>query len=314
MILHVAIVIFVAILVLFTSVAFASPSDSFENELKEYIDSESGQYYDGEDSQLKELFTPGDTSENEDKSVGTYSRNNTSYHLPSHINVPKIISTTVVKPTTQVVGGYKVKQKDTLSLIAKKYKMKVETLKKMNGLRGDLIKIGQVLRINGSKPVTNQLAGSTIIRMKVFATPVISGRVTSRFGYRRDPFNPSLRNFHSGLDLSAPVGTPIIASAEGVVEFKGRNGGYGNTVIIRHKGGYKTIYAHCSTTVVEVGDFVKMGKVIGSVGRTGTATGAHLHFEVVYKGKLIDPERALRKVEIVTAKPGTNVTSIVDKS
>ncbi len=303
MILHLGLVIFLAILVLFTSVAFASPFDSFENELKEYIDSESGQYYEGEDNQIKELFSP-DGQNTEEKSVGTYSRNGSSYKLPSHIHVPKIISTTIVKPTTHFAGGYKVKQKDTLSLVARKYKMQVAALKKMNGLKGDLIRIGQVLRVSGSKPVTNALAGSTITKMKVFATPVISSRVTSRFGYRRDPFNPTLRNFHSGLDLSAPVGTPIIASAEGVVEFKGRNGGYGNTVIIRHKGGYKTIYAHCSTTIVEVGDFVKMGKVIGSVGRTGTATGAHLHFEVVYKGKLIDPEKALRKVEIVTTKPG----------
>jgi LysM repeat protein len=302
MIIHIAIVIFVAILLLFTSVAFASPFDSFENELKEYIDSESGQYYEGEDSQIKELFSPDENSD--EKSVGIYSRNNPIHKLPSHINVPKIISTTYVKPTTSFSGGYKVKTKDTLSLIAKKYKMSLDSLKKMNGLKGDLIRVGQVLRINGSKPVVNQLAGSTITRYKVFALPVLSGKVTSRFGYRRDPFNSNLRNFHSGLDLSAPVGTPIIASAEGVVEFKGRNGGYGNTVIIRHKGGYKTIYAHCSTTVVEVGDFVKMGKVIGSVGRTGTATGAHLHFEVVYKGKLIDPEKALRKVEIVTSKSG----------
>ncbi len=302
MIIHAAILIFVAILLLFTSVAFASPFDSFENELKEYIDSESGQYYEGEDTQLKELFSPDENSD--EKSVGVYSRGNPSHKLPSHINVPKIISTTYVKPTTSYSGGYKVKAKDTLSMIAKKYKMSVESLKKMNGLKGDLIRVGHVLRINGSKPVVNQLAGSTITRYKVFATPVLSGKVTSRFGYRRDPFNSNLRNFHSGLDLSAPVGTPIIASAEGVVEFKGRNGGYGNTVIIRHKGGYKTIYAHCSTTVVEVGDFVKMGKVIGSVGRTGTATGAHLHFEVVYKGKLIDPEKALRKVEIVTSKSG----------
>jgi LysM repeat protein len=304
------ILIVFAITVIFTSVAFASPFDSFENELKEYIDSESGQYYEGEDSQIKELFSPDDDSSEEgSKSVGTYSRVSSNYKLPSHIQIARVISTTVIKPTTTVVGGYKVKSKDTLSTIARRYKMKVEQIKKLNGLKGDLIRIGQVLRINSTKTTTSTMAGGTIYKMKVFALPVLTGKVTSRFGYRRDPFNPSVRNYHSGLDLSAPVGTPVIASAEGVVEFKGRNGGYGNTVIIRHKGGYKTIYAHCSTTVVEVGDFVKMGKVIGSVGRTGTATGAHLHFEVIYKGKLIDPEKALRKVEIVTTKPGAPITN-----
>ena len=116
-----------AITVIFTSVAFASPFDSFENELKEYIDSESGQYYEGEDSQIKELFSPDEESADETtKSVGTYSRVSSNYKLPSHIQIARVISTTVIKPTTTVVGGYKVKSKDTLSTIARRYKMKVE--------------------------------------------------------------------------------------------------------------------------------------------------------------------------------------------
>jgi uncharacterized protein YpuA (DUF1002 family) len=104
------ILIVFAITVIFTSVAFASPFDSFENELKEYIDSESGQYYEGEDSQIKELFSPDEENADETtKSVGTYSRVSSNYKLPSHIQIARVISTTVIKPTTTVVGGYKVK-------------------------------------------------------------------------------------------------------------------------------------------------------------------------------------------------------------
>ncbi|MCX7999467.1 MAG: LysM peptidoglycan-binding domain-containing M23 family metallopeptidase, partial [Leptospiraceae bacterium] len=194
-----------------------------------------------------------------------------------------------------------VKAKDTLSSIAKRYKTTVAHLKQINGLKSDIIRVGQVLKINGSVASSSVVEG-TVYKMRVFAMPVLNGKITSHFGYRRDPFNPNLKNFHSGLDLSAPVGTPIIASSDGIVEFTGRNGGYGNTIIIRHKDGYKTIYAHCSTITVSAGDQVKMGTVIGSVGRTGTATGAHLHFEVMHGGKFINPESALKKVEIVVAK------------
>ncbi len=304
MIAHWWIFILFLLTVLFSSALFANPFDSFEDELKDYIDSENNQNIDL-DPQLKELFQPEDKSETAASNPGTYSSVSSNYKLPSHISVTRLISTTVIKAERPVSGGYRVKAKDTLSAIARKYRMQVSHLKKMNGLRGDIIRIGQTLRINGSQPATTQMAG-TIYKMKVFTMPVISGRVTSRFGYRRDPFNPNIKNYHSGLDLSAPVGTPVIASADGIVEFKGRNGGYGNTVIIRHKGGYKTIYAHCSTTTVEVGDQVKMGTVIASVGRTGTATGAHLHFEVMLRGRFVNPEAALKKVEIVTTKPGLN--------
>ncbi|MDX1961339.1 MAG: peptidoglycan DD-metalloendopeptidase family protein [Leptospiraceae bacterium] len=288
--------------VLFTSYVFANPFDSFENELKDYIDSDNNQNTEL-DPQLKELFQPEDKTS---VSNGVEQDPNvTSYKLPAHISVPRLISTTVVQPTKTVSGGYKVKHKDTLSMIAKKYRTSVQSIKKLNGLRSDIIRIGQVLNINGVKVASSATAGSTIYKMKVFAVPVINAKISSRYGYRRDPFNPNARNFHSGLDLSAPVGTPVIASADGVIEFKGRNGGYGNTVIIRHKGGYKTIYAHCSSITGEVGDQVKMGTVIASVGRTGTATGAHLHFEVTLRGRFINPESALRKVEIVVAKPNS---------
>ncbi|MCB1179376.1 MAG: peptidoglycan DD-metalloendopeptidase family protein [Leptospiraceae bacterium] len=306
MIAHWWILLVIFITLIFSSVVFANPFDSFENELKDYIDSSNNQNIDL-DPELRELFKPDQKGEDPIRSYNGYSTVSSNYKLPSHISITRLISTTVVNSGKSKSGSYKVKPKDTLSAIARKFKTTVVSLKRLNGLKSDIIRIGQNLRIS-SKGSKYKGKSSTIYKMRVFAMPVLNGRVTSKYGYRRDPFNPNIKNFHSGLDLSAPVGTPVIAAADGVVEFKGRNGGYGNTVIVRHKGGYKTIYAHCSSTVVEKGDVVKMGTVLGSVGRTGTATGAHLHFEVMHRGKFINPQSALRKVEIVVGKPITKNT------
>lgn len=289
-------ILFLLVIILFTSVVFANPFDSFENELKDYIDAENNQNTEL-DPELRDLFEP----DNKDDAYIYKKNSGGAINLPSHINVSRLISTTIVKSEKKANTTYTVKPKDTLSTIASRFNTKVDSIKQLNNLKTDNIRIGQVLNLSQPKVQT----ASTIYKMKVFALPVVSAKVSSRFGYRRDPFNPNVNNFHSGLDLSAPVGTPVIASADGIIEFKGRNGGYGNTVIIRHKDGYKTIYAHCSTTTVEIGEEVKMGTVIGSVGRTGTATGAHLHFEVMQRGKFINPESALQKVEIVTAKMPT---------
>jgi LysM repeat protein len=291
--------LFLLLAVFFSSVLYANPFDSFENELKDYIDSENNQNSEL-DPELRDLFQP----DSEDDF--SYKKNTgTNFKLPSHIKVSRLISTTVIKAEKKSNSTYKVKPKDTLSSIAANYGTKVSVIKQLNNLKSDSIRVNQVINISVPKVQT----ASTIYKMKVFALPVVTAKISSRFGYRRDPFNPNINNFHSGLDLSAPVGTPVIASADGVIEFRGRNGGYGNTVIIRHKDGYKTVYAHCSTTIGDVGQEVKMGTVIGSVGRTGTATGAHLHFEVMQRGKFINPESALQKIEIVTAKDPQNTKS-----
>lgn len=297
--------IFLFLTIILSSFLFANPFDSFESELRDYIDSENNQNVEL-DPQILQLFQP-DEEEESLRSFNGYSTVSSNIRLPSHISVTRLISTTVIKSSKVTKGGssYLVKAKDTLSSIAKKYKTTVAHLKQINGLKSDVIRVGQVLKINGAVSQGSVVEG-TVYKMRVFAMPVLNGKITSHFGYRRDPFNPNLKNFHSGLDLSAPVGTPIIASSDGVVEFTGRNGGYGNTIIIRHKDGYKTVYAHCSTITVSPGDHVKMGTVIGSVGRTGTATGAHLHFEVLHRGKFINPESALKKVEIVISKTSSS--------
>lgn len=118
------------------------------------------------------------------------------------------------------------------------------------------------------------------------------GRITSRFGYRRDPFHFRLRH-HDGVDISAPTGTTVVATAKGKVIFSGYDGDFGNCVHVDHGNGLETWYAHLSERLVKVGQEVKRQDVIGKVGATGRATGAHLHFEVHINGKPVDGEKYL---------------------
>lgn len=117
-------------------------------------------------------------------------------------------------------------------------------------------------------------------------------KIVSGFGYR---FHPILkyRRLHTGIDLTASTGTPIYATGDGVVSVAGRNpegySGYGVVVEIDHGFGFRTLYAHMSTTMVKSGQKVKRGEQIGTVGSSGMSTGAHLHYEVILNGKKVDP-------------------------
>lgn len=118
--------------------------------------------------------------------------------------------------------------------------------------------------------------------------PVPTNRyVSSHYGYR-NIFG--YREFHTGIDIPAPQGTPIIASNSGVVTTaRYASTGYGNRVIVDHGGGYKTLYAHCNSLNVKVGDYVNQGDVIAYVGTTGMSTGNHLHFEIRENDVTVNP-------------------------
>ena len=126
----------------------------------------------------------------------------------------------------------------------------------------------------------------------VLPLPVREGRITSAYGVRSDPVHGKTR-FHDGVDIAAPVGSPIRAVASGQVIFSGYHSGYGRVLGIRHGGGVTTLYAHCWAVKVSVGDVVTSGTILGYVGDTGRATGAHLHFEVRVGGRSVDPIAAL---------------------
>lgn len=117
----------------------------------------------------------------------------------------------------------------------------------------------------------------------------VSGRISSRFATSR--MHPILDIFraHKGVDLAAPHGTRIVAPASGRVRYVGWRVGYGLTVELEHSGGIVTRLAHCGRALVKVGDRVVMGTAVATVGATGVATGPHVHFEVLTRGRSVDP-------------------------
>ncbi|GAF27404.1 membrane proteins related to metalloendopeptidases [Moorella thermoacetica Y72] len=118
-------------------------------------------------------------------------------------------------------------------------------------------------------------------------TPGIS-TITSPFGPRVDPVRGG-SSFHTGVDIAAPMGTPVHAAADGVVAVAGWMGNFGNAVYIQHAGDMVTIYAHLSQIAVQRGQQVKAGEVIAYSGSTGKSTGPHLHFEVRLHGQPVNP-------------------------
>ncbi|MCM1002585.1 M23 family metallopeptidase [Wolbachia pipientis] len=160
------------------------------------------------------------------------------------------------------------------SLTTNKKATRLYHYKSQNGQEGYFDKGGISLR--GSKAFINPLNGDY--------------RISSKFGNRKHPIRGKVV-FHKGVDYAAKFGTPIYAAAEGVIEYVGNNGGYGKYIKIKHKNGYSTCYAHMSkfSSDVKLGSKVKQGQVIAYVGSTGIATGPHLHYEVIYNGKHVDP-------------------------
>lgn len=129
------------------------------------------------------------------------------------------------------------------------------------------------------------------------ATPLgwpCQGEITSTFGYRRAPFGWGW-DFHPAIDIAAPWGTPVAATANGVVRFVGWKGGLGRTVILDHGFGFSTLYGHLTRTLVKEGQKVTRGETIGLLGSTGLSTGPHVHYEVWVEGKQVDPWPYMQK-------------------
>lgn len=148
------------------------------------------------------------------------------------------------------------------------------------GLYFDLRKLVALNDIVGSMPLANPIAYSDY-------------RITSGFGTRVDPFRGTLSQ-HAGMDLAGPEGTKILAANNGRVDFAGWKTAYGNVVDVKHELGFSTRYGHLSKILVRPGQLVKKGQVIAIQGSTGRSTGDHLHYEVQYQGKAINPANFLK--------------------
>jgi murein DD-endopeptidase MepM/ murein hydrolase activator NlpD len=123
--------------------------------------------------------------------------------------------------------------------------------------------------------------------------PIKRGWVSSKFGYRTDPFNGRIAH-HDGIDLAGKEGSDVIAVAAGVITWAGKRYGYGNLVEVNHGNGYVTRYGHNKEVSIKVGEAVKKGAVIAKMGSTGRSTGPHVHFEVIKHGRTVDPMKYIR--------------------
>ncbi len=127
---------------------------------------------------------------------------------------------------------------------------------------------------------------------EAWVMPVANYQISSGYGWREDPFDGSW-SFHSGIDFASAEGQVVVAVADGVVERNYLSDSYGNCICIRHADGSVTLYAHLQYAFARLGECVCAGQQIGTVGQTGAATGAHLHFEVIVNNEKQDPSSAL---------------------
>ena len=128
------------------------------------------------------------------------------------------------------------------------------------------------------------------VKKSLMKTPIDGARLSSSYGVRKHPIL-GYNKLHKGVDFAASIGTPVYAAGNGVIEYAGRNGAYGKYIRIRHNSSYKTAYAHLNNFQQSIakGVRVNQGETIGYVGTTGRSTGPHLHYEVIYQNKQINP-------------------------
>jgi len=175
---------------------------------------------------------------------------------------------------------------ETIYHIAQVYGVSPNALMAANGISDPHdLRVGQVVVIPaGDAPTAFARSDPWSVPRadRQFAWPVAAGTVSSPFGMRHGVM-------HDGVDIAAPAGTPVLSADDGTVIFAGRERGYGNLVIVQHRGGYATVYGHNRRNLVSTGAIVARGQEIAEMGATGRASGPNLHFEVRYENRAQNP-------------------------
>ncbi len=209
-------------------------------------------------------------------------------------------TTAIVQETPRY---YTVRKGDSIAKVARIHRLSPQNLSQMNDLNPKVaLTAGTQLKVGISR--TSRLPTGYAYRNK-FIWPLPGGRITSTFGRRSNPF-AGFRQYHNGIDIGAPMGTPVRAAGDGLVILAGRTGGYGNCVFVRHANGFVSVYGHNKKIVVTRGDIVKQGQTIAEVGRTGSATGPHLHFEIRKFHQPMNPMGAMHMRELVPVRESTD--------
>ena len=178
---------------------------------------------------------------------------------------------------------YTVKSGDSISLIAETNNISINDLLDVNNLSTDIISPGQQLFIPGA--IDNYQYKRATGTLILWPT---SGTISSKFGYRIDPFTKA-RRFHYGIDIANSAGTRINSAIDGRVVEVSTTSVFGNYVVVEDRYGLQTYYAHLRKATVKKGQYVTQGQKIGEMGTTGLSTGNHLHFAVYKNGKAVDP-------------------------
>lgn len=304
-------------------------SDEIDQEIKKYFSKIEDATLDVDQRRLDKIFQSGERANVPEQSPDTFNfndlgKNNVTHRVQAKETIFAIAKKYGMKPAELVqqnpelknrplyIGEdlliespakgnlavapiHLVKRGENLSTIARRYKTTPAVLARLNGISpAGTLKEGKGLR----------LPGPAVLYRAMFKWPV-QAPITSYFGRRYNPFIGGFPQFHKGLDLGAYLGTPFHAARDGIVIFSGRMEGYGNCIFVRHAGDLVTVYGHNKVNLVKQGDVVRQGQVIGQVGRTGSATGPHLHFEVRKQELALNPLVALGWKEVV--QQGQNV-------
>ncbi len=179
---------------------------------------------------------------------------------------------------------YTVHKGDSLTSIARANNLSYDDILLANGLKSPVVTPGQKVFLPG---VTLSAWDYKQALGELFIYPA-RGVITSRFGWRHDPFNGD-RTFHNGVDIANYAGTPVHASMAGRVADMGFNSAYGNYILLSHEGGYQTLYGHLRAFEVSQGEWVRQGQVIGLMGSTGYSTGPHVHFSIFKWNHAVNP-------------------------
>jgi murein DD-endopeptidase MepM/ murein hydrolase activator NlpD len=163
----------------------------------------------------------------------------------------------------------------------------------------DVLKGKYYLRQSSLREIHEQVEDNFYLWSHIPSTHPLPGRrICSGYGYRTDPIDRTVR-MHYGIDIGAPRGTKILATADGVVSHAGWVNGYGWTVIVDHGFGFKTAYAHCQKILVKHGELVKRGQAVARVGSTGRSISPHLHYEVRVSGMKINPSKYINNSNVI---------------
>lgn len=172
----------------------------------------------------------------------------------------------------------------------------------LNGAGGPILPVDEATAVEyRTKRLERELhTYEAVLRERAMTPSVwpVEGRLTDGFGDRRNPFGGSSSEFHAGQDIATIFGTPVAATANGVVTFAGCQNGYGQVVVIDHGGGLTTRYGHLSHIDAEIGQNIARGQQVGRVGSSGRSTGPHLHYEIRINDEPVDPRPYLPGMEI----------------